>query len=61
MEAEQSPGPNRAAVGAELARSGIAELNKVAVLRNMQEMFSNLDPQVIDDVLSEVDFKGENI
>ncbi|XP_062864810.1 NEDD4-binding protein 2 [Trichomycterus rosablanca] len=58
-----NPGSNRAASGPELTVTRAADmsaLNRDEVVRNMQEMFSDLDPVVIYIVLSEADFKVEN-
>ncbi|XP_055014004.1 NEDD4-binding protein 2 isoform X2 [Boleophthalmus pectinirostris] len=37
-----------------------SSLSKEDIVRNMQEMFSHLDPEIIEIVLSECDFKVEN-
>uniref|UniRef100_A0A8C6S731 Uncharacterized protein n=1 Tax=Neogobius melanostomus TaxID=47308 RepID=A0A8C6S731_9GOBI len=38
--------------------SSLSTSAKEAIVRNMKEMFSHLDPEVIYIVLSECDFKG---
>lgn len=57
---EQSSTEHRAAPGPALHRPPLQTPVKEDIVRNMREMFSHLDPEVIFIVLSECDFRVEN-
>lgn len=62
LSSYNNPGPNGAAAGTRdpsgAAMADSSSQNKDEILRNMHDMFSHLDPDVIYIVLSEANFKG---
>lgn len=53
-------GPNRAMENNFAPSGSLSSSTKEQIAESMQEMFSHLDPEVIDIVLSECDFKGRS-